>query len=454
MKAKDILDRSFILCFFGDKVDTVVAKMESKKTSYAIVVDDDNKYKGIITTISLIGYMHKQNCTIDSLVHKAHVISENDDIKDLKKVDFDFVPVVNLDNNVVGVISMKSIVEYMPEGISKLQSIHLTSYKNHSKLYSKYTIDDIIGQSTAVIQLKERIIAAARTKSTVLIIGDTGTGKELVAHAIVNLSSRRHEPFMRINCAAIAENLLESELFGYEAGAFTGAIKGGHSGKFLMANGGTIFLDEIGDMQLSLQAKILRVLQEREIEKVGGQFPIPINVRIIAATHANLYQMVNEKKFRHDLFYRLHVITVIIPPLNKRKEDIPLLVDHFIRKFSKENDIDVLKVDHSFIKALLDYDWPGNIRELLNVLETVCSMSNGFITCDDVPQYMYRNHSCDNEGEESINNLKISSEEAERNMIVNTLIECRGNKNKVAQCLGISRSNLYYKINKLKIDIS
>jgi len=441
------------MCSLGDTIDTVVTKMELKKKSYAIVVDSNNKYKGIITAIALIKFAF-QNCTIDSFVYKADAISENYDIKYLKKVDFDFVPVVNNENNVVGVISMKSIVEYMPDGILKLQDIHLMSSKNHSKLYSKYTIDDIIGQSKAVLQLKERIIAAARTKSTILIIGDTGTGKELVAHAIVNLSSRRHEPFMRINCAAIAENLLESELFGYESGAFTGAIKGGHSGKFLMANGGTIFLDEIGDMQLSLQAKILRVLQEREIEKVGGQFPIPINVRIIAATHANLFQMVNEKKFRHDLFYRLHVITVNIPPLNKRKEDIPLLVDHFIRKFSKENDIDVLKVDHSFIKVLLDYDWPGNIRELLNVMETVCSMSKGVITDDDIPQYMYNEHPCDNEGEEAIKNLKISTEEAERNIIVNTLIECRGNKNKVAKCLGISRSNLYYKISKLKIDIS
>jgi len=453
LKVKEIVDCSFIMCSLGDTIDTVVTKMELKKKSYAIVVDSNNKYKGIITAIALIKFAF-QNCTIDSFVYKADAISENYDIKYLKKVDFDFVPVVNNENNVVGVISMKSIVEYMPDGILKLQDIHLMSSKNHSKLYSKYTIDDIIGQSKAVLQLKERIIAAARTKSTILIIGDTGTGKELVAHAIVNLSSRRHEPFMRINCAAIAENLLESELFGYESGAFTGAIKGGHSGKFLMANGGTIFLDEIGDMQLSLQAKILRVLQEREIEKVGGQFPIPINVRIIAATHANLFQMVNEKKFRHDLFYRLHVITVNIPPLNKRKEDIPLLVDHFIRKFSKENDIDVLKVDHSFIKVLLDYDWPGNIRELLNVMETVCSMSKGVITDDDIPQYMYNEHPCDNEGEEAIKNLKISTEEAERNIIVNTLIECRGNKNKVAKCLGISRSNLYYKISKLKIDIS
>ncbi len=454
MKVKEIVDCLFILCSLGDTVDTVVTKMKSKKTSYAIVVDADNKYKGIITAISLIVYIHHQNFKIDSLVIKADTILESNDIKNLKKVDFDIVPVVNQENNVVGVISMTSFVEYMSEGILKVQKSHLMPYKNHSKLYSKYTIDDIIGQSKVVLELKERIIAAAKTKSTVLITGDTGTGKELVAQAIANLSNRRHQPFMRINCAAIAENLLESELFGYEEGAFTGAIKGGRSGKFLMADGGTIFLDEIGDMQLSLQAKILRVLQEREIEKVGGEFPIPINVRIIAATHANLLNMVNEKKFRHDLFYRLHVIPINIPPLRKRKEDIPLLVDYYIRKFSKENDMDVFKIDNSFIKGLVDYDWPGNIRELLNVIETVCSMSNGFITCDDIPQYMYRESSCDKEREESINNLKISTGEAERNTIISTLTECRGNKNEVAKHLGISRSNLYYKIKKHKIDIS
>ena len=164
--------------------------------------------------------------------------------------------------------------------------------------------------------------------------------------------------------------------------------------------------------------------------------------------------MVNEKKFRHDLFYRLHVITIIVPPLKKRKEDIPLLVEHYITKFSQENDMDVLKIDDSFIKALVNYDWPGNIRELLNVLETVFSMSNGFITSEDIPQYMYHESSSDNVIEESINSLKMSTDEAERNKIINALRECGGNKNKVAKYLGISRSNLYYKINKLKIDIS
>ena len=296
MKVREIVDCLFVLCSIGDAVDTVVTKMEAKKTSYAIVVDADNKYKGIITAISLIGYMH-QNRKIDLLVRKAEAILENNDIKNLKKVDFNIVPVVNLENNVVGVISMTSFVQYMSqEEILKLQKVDSAQCKINSKLYAKYTIDDIIGGSKAVLRLKEQIIAAAKTKSTVLITGDTGTGKELVAQAIVNLSNRRQQPFTRINCAAIAENLLESELFGYEEGAFTGAIKGGRSGKFLMADGGTIFLDEIGDMQFPLQAKILRVLQEREIEKIGGQFPIPINVRIIAATHADLLKMVNEKK--------------------------------------------------------------------------------------------------------------------------------------------------------------
>ena len=454
MKVREIVDCLFVLCSIGDAVDTVVTKMEVKKTSYAIVVDADNKYKGIITAISLIGYMH-QNRKIDLLVRKAEAILENNDIKNLKKVDFNIVPVVNLENNVVGVISMTSFVQYMSQDeILKLQKVDSVQCKINSKLYAKYTIDDIIGGSKAVLRLKEQIIAAAKTKSTVLITGDTGTGKELVAQAIVNLSNRRQQPFMRINCAAIAENLLESELFGYEEGAFTGAIKGGRSGKFLMADGGTIFLDEIGDMQFPLQAKILRVLQEREIEKVGGQFPIPINVRIIAATHADLLKMVNEKKFRQDLFYRLHVIPINIPPLHKRKEDIPLLVDYYIRKFTKENDMEGFKVDPTFVKGLVDYDWPGNIRELLNVLETVCSMSNGCITHEDVPQYMYHHSSFDNMAEESINNLKISTDEGERNMIINSLMECKGNKNEVAKHLGISRSNLYYKIKKLKIDIS
>jgi len=454
LRVKEILDYLFIQCSLGDTISAVITKMESTKNSYIIVVDDNNKYKGIITAFSLIGALHHEKSTIDSFVHQAYAISENDYIKDLKKVDFYIVPVVNKENNVVGVISMKSFIEYMEGNVLQVKKMISLPSNTHSMLSSKYTIDDIIGKSSAVLQMKKQIIAAAKTGSTILITGDTGTGKELVAQAITNLSNRHNQPFMRINCAAISENLLESELFGYEAGAFTGAIRGGHLGKFLVANGGTIFLDEIGDMQLSLQAKILRVLQEREIEKIGGHFPIPINVRIIAATHANLLEMVSEKKFRHDLFYRLHVIPINVPPLYKRKEDIPLLVDHFTRKFSKEYNVNLFKVDPSFINDLLTYDWPGNIRELINVMETVCSMSDGIITRADIPKYLYEERASSNKTNEAVNNLKISTDESERNKIVTALIECRWNKNEVAKFLGISRSNLYYKIKKLNIDVS
>jgi two-component system, NtrC family, nitrogen regulation response regulator GlnG len=236
--------------------------------------------------------------------------------------------------------------------------------------------DAMIGSSPEMIEIWKMVGKVAELDATVLIQGDSGTGKELLARAVFNNSRRRNRPFFAVNCAALPENLLESELFGHEKGAFTDAVRL-HIGRFEQCNGGTIFLEEIAEMSLKNQAKLLRVLENREFERVGGSETIRVDVRIIAATNRSLVTAVKEKRFRLDLFYRLKVVTIFLPPLRERLEDVPLLVNHFVRKFSRENNKPLLKVDHAAMKTLLSYPWSGNIRELKNVINSAVVFSTG-----------------------------------------------------------------------------
>lgn len=234
---------------------------------------------------------------------------------------------------------------------------------------SKYSINSIIGKSPAVRKLKEEIIAASKSNSTVMITGETGTGKELVAQAIHALSLRRKERIIKINSSAFPENLVESELFGYEEGSFTGAVKNGKKGKFEQADKGTLFIDEINQMPVSVQPKILRVLQEREVDRIGSERSIPVDVRIIAASNQDLKKLVGEGKFREDLYYRLNVFPIYVPPLRDRLEDLELLINTKIRTLNIDLGKSISKVDDSVFEAFRRYDWPGNIRELYNKLE-------------------------------------------------------------------------------------
>ncbi|MGE5653260.1 MAG: sigma 54-interacting transcriptional regulator, partial [Bacillota bacterium] len=236
------------------------------------------------------------------------------------------------------------------------------------KLEAKYTFDDIIGGSASLLSAIEEAQRAAPTSATVLLRGESGTGKEIFAHSIHNASERRFHQFVRVNCAAIADSLLESELFGYEEGAFTGARRGGKKGLFEEANGGTIFLDEIGEVSLSLQAKLLRVLQEREIVRVGHTKPVSVDVRIIAATNQNLEAAVRKGSFREDLYYRLNVVPILIPALRDRIDDLPALVDHLIHRFNQEYGRSVDRASEDVLRRLMTHSWPGNVRELENFL--------------------------------------------------------------------------------------
>lgn len=316
---------------------------------------------------------------------------------------------------------------------------------------ARYTIESIVSSNVSMTRLKKEAQLAARGNATVLILGESGTGKELFAHAIHNASARRLHPFIKVNCAAIPENLLESEFFGYVEGAFTGARKGGKPGKFEMANGGTIFLDEIGDMAPALQAKLLRVLQEREIERVGGTGPIRVDVRIIAASNKDLGLMVQRGEFREDLYYRLNVICLSIPPLRERQEDVLPLAHHLIQKYNLEIGTRVKGISPEALTILQEYQWPGNVRELENVIERAMNLD----IADMIRPEHFPPHLVGKSGLKPFRQAVAETSyreavaEAEKKAILTALQKAGGNKTRAAKILGLSRSRFYEKLNQV-----
>ena len=301
---------------------------------------------------------------------------------------------------------------------------------------------DMIGKSAELNRVKTLIAKAAPSKANVLITGESGSGKELVAKSIHELSTRKDKPFVVVHCAALSETLLESELFGYEKGAFTGADSL-HEGRFEVADGGTIFLDEIGEINQATQIKLLRVIQEKSFERVGGTKPINVDVRIVAATNRNLEEEVKNGKFREDLFYRLNVVRIQMPPLRERKDDIPLLLHAFLREFNIENQKNITGFDNRAKSAILKYSWPGNIRELKNCVESAVVMCTGDeIKIDDLPA------SVREKGEEKVINIPMGMklDDAELLIIQENLAFCNGNKTKCAELLGIGRKTLHRKL--------
>lgn len=326
--------------------------------------------------------------------------------------------------------------------------------KNYNKINKDYkiTLDNIISESEIMEHTKQKALIASKSNSTVLITGESGTGKELFARAIHNHSDRVDNTFVTVNCAAIPDNLLESELFGYEEGAFTGAKKGGKLGKFEIAHKGTIFLDEIGDMSLHLQGKLLRVLQERELDKIGGKSNILIDVRVIAATNKNLVELVEKGQFREDLYYRLNVIPITLPALRQRKDDIPLLIDYMIKEYAHKLNKDVIGIEDDAKKTLIDYSWPGNVRELQNVIEYSINMSNSsLLNLDIIPNnikskyYDEKSNKC-----EEIRTLE-DLEKEEISKALNKFKHYKKDKELVAKSLGISRATLYRKLEKYNL---
>lgn len=359
------------------------------------------------------------------------------------------IPIVD-DGKVIGAVGTvifrdtnewKRMNTHIRHLLSQLQT-YLQEWKENNG--AKYTLSDIISCSKQMEALKEKVKRIADSDISVLIRGESGTGKELFAHSIHQLSSRSDKPFVKINCGAIPEHLLESELFGYEEGAFTGAKKGGKKGKFQLADGGTIFLDEIGDLPLHMQVKLLRVLQEKEIEPVGSVKTVSVDVRVIAATNRPLEKMIEEKRFREDLYYRINVVPFVIPPLRERPEDVDLLADHFMKKMAARSGKRVTKMSKEVRQLLRQHVWPGNIRELENVIEAAVHFANGdTITLEALPEYLKANQTYPLEGK----TLKEMLEDAEKAVIQQSL-QHHQDKLKAAKALGISKSALYEKIKK------
>ncbi len=367
------------------------------------------------------------------------------------------LPIIK-DNKIIGAIGkviFKDITDFydMSKKIITMEK-EIKYYKDQLKKQksAKYSFSNIIGESKSLMEVKNICQRAAMSDSNVLIMGESGTGKELFAHAIHNASDRASGPFVKINCAAIPSELLESELFGYEGGAFTGAKKEGKVGKFELANGGSIFLDEIGDMPLQMQVKLLRVLQEREIERIGSTKTRPINVRIISATNKNLEEEVKTGNFREDLYYRLNVMSVNIEPLRKRKDDIRPLAKALVKKLSSQMGVHVDSISEKAMAALEAYDWPGNIRELENVIERSINLldSDRIIKVSTLPVHITQSHKTHVYIAGST--LKEQLYDVEKSIILECLNENQGNKQKTANDLDMSRTSLYQKLKSYGID--
>jgi len=310
---------------------------------------------------------------------------------------------------------------------------------------------DLIGQTPGMKKIYELIDRVAQTNSTVLINGESGTGKELVARAIHKKSKRAHKPYIAVNCAAIPENLLESELFGHERGSFTGALER-KLGKFELSDGGTLFLDEIGCMSAPMQAKLLRVLEDKIIERLGGEKGIPVDNRIISATNINFKKAMEEGNFRHDLYYRLNVIPIDLIPLRERKADIPLFIQYFLSKFNKELNKKIKGLDAKALQILMNYEWPGNVRELQNLIERMVVLSNDtLLTEKDVPLSNTVPELIMAVKGEASGFLRESLEVHERNLIIKALAESCQNRSQAAKILGIPRSSLNSRIEALGI---
>ncbi|MCF6096331.1 sigma 54-interacting transcriptional regulator [Thermovorax subterraneus] len=408
---------------------------------------------------SIFKYVKHTINIYDSIKKKMEIRAEYDQINSTKVI-FNYVPLF-MGHKMIG-----SLLSF--QDVSKIEELEKKIRKEiYSKGYvAKYSFSDMLTNNRKMMGIIEMAKKIAKVDTTVLITGESGTGKELMAQSIHNESLRRNGPFIAVNCASLPQSLLESEIFGYADGAFTGAKKGGKPGLFELAHTGTIFLDEIADIPLDLQAHLLRVIQEKEISRIGDDKVIPVNIRIIAATNKDLMKYVQEGKFREDLYYRLNVINIKMPPLRERKEDIPLLVNHFISRFCAKYGLSHKRVTPGAMATFSEYTWPGNIRELQNVIERLVLTVDGELIKEDhvieilkiehynqkIEQFNY----IDNVGNNFLRNPDLEEgvlDKMQKEYIVKVLREVNGNKKKAAKILGISTTTLWRKIKQLNINL-
>jgi PAS domain S-box-containing protein len=388
---------------------------------------------------------------------RMHIVAETEEIEnaDLQYIRGNYMIANRIplrsNGQVVGALGMvlfrdtkewKQLNSHIKDLLSELKQYREQLNGNH---HTKYTIHDIVGNSQKINQLKDKMKKVSASDVSVLIRGESGTGKELIAQSIHHLSERNHKPFIKVNCAAIPEHLLESELFGYKEGAFTGAKKGGKSGKFQLADGGTLFLDEIGDMPLNAQVKILRVLQEGEVEALGSVTSQKVDVRIIAATNQPLESLIEKQQFREDLFYRINVVPLHVPPLRERKEDLRILCKSILHKVTNRIGKRVVDFASDVYDLFTTYTWPGNIRELENVIEAAVHLTNReIIEREDLPEHIDFDHSLDRQ----TYSLKAVVEKTEKLELEKALAKCNGDKLEAAKMLQIGKSSFYDKLKK------
>ncbi len=402
----------------GNHYDLVITDLKMPKVSGMEILKEAKRVSAETNVIMITGY-----ATISSAVEA------------MKQGAFDYIP-KPFSKDELNIVA-KRVFEYK----------RLIDENQHlrDELEGKYDFHNILGVSAAMKEVFETIDMVARTNSTVLIHGESGTGKELVARAIHYRSDRHENPFVKLNCAAVPEGLMESELFGHEKGAFTGAVRK-TKGRFERADGGTLLLDEISEMSYNLQAKLLRVLQEREFERVGDGATQRVDVRILTTTNRNLKEEIKEKRFREDLYYRLNVVPIYLPPLRERKEDIPILIENFLHRFCYDNGVEMKTIDKKGMKLLVERNWPGNVRELEHTIERAVVLSRG----EDIdPKLLEPEDTMGSGGEmQDFADADITIDEMERRMIMKTLERENGNKTQTAKVLGISVRTLRNKLNR------
>lgn len=382
------------------------------------------------------------------------------EFQDGRSLVYSRLPIKNAYGEILGAVSISSInstdtISVLYQEINRLKLSNALFAKRLKGLNEAPNVfDEIIGVSPKIMEIKQVLSRVIDSTMPILLTGETGCGKEVFATAIHNASSRKAAPFVKVNCAAIPRELLESELFGYESGTFSGAIKGGRPGKFELANGGTILLDEIEELPLEMQSKLLRVLQEYEVERIGSVKPIPLTLQVICCSNRDLYKMVEDKLFREDLLFRINVLEVEIPPLRERQEDFELLCDAMIKKINSKYKLKISGITSAAIKYLSDYDWPGNVRELEHVIERACALVKYHLL--DEPDFQFlesrKKHGSKRNSVSSTQNYFHSKGLVEKDLICNALSACDGNKSAAARQLGISRSLLYAKMEKYNLN--
>jgi PAS domain S-box-containing protein len=396
--------------------------------------------------------------TYEVLIKGKRMLGEIVESKNGKKMVINRFP-IKFNGEIVGAIGIIifSDLDIFKDMIKRYNFLEnkIESYKRElaNLLSARYSFRDIKGISNSIRESMDIAYKVSHSSLPILITGESGTGKELFAHAIHNNSDRKHAPFIKINCSSIPKELFESELFGYEPHSFTGADRKSRIGKFELADKGTIFLDEVGDMPIEMQSKLLRVSEDKEIERIGGHRPIKVDFRLISATNQDLEKLIEKEKFRLDLYYRINVIRIDIPPLRIRKEDIPILISHTLKKIGESIDRKI-KIEDEAIKAMMEYDYPGNVRELNNILERICYLKNdNLIRLEDIPYFILNSQNRRTSFHGNVSSLKRVVEEAEKRALIDAFSGANGNIVKASKILGIHRTGFYKKMRRYGLEL-